>query len=175
MFLSITGLHAANAGSPAKVFILAGQSNMEGQGVADLKGTDYNEGKGAPRPHLADYDSELRRADGHVDINAMVGRLQELGVGTYYWLVWHAATDWEDLKLFLPEARQAGIEVWVYLVPPSEGSGSAGPASEPFRLDFLRWAEEIARLSLQHTNLTGWVIDDFYANHETLFHLDDGR
>ena len=37
--------------------------------------------------------------------------------------------------------------------------------SEPFRLDYGRWAEEIARLSLQHTNLTGWVIDDFYANH----------
>ena len=25
---------------------------------------------------------------------------------------------------------------------------------------------EIARLSLQHPNLTAWVIDDFYANHE---------
>jgi hypothetical protein len=40
------------------------------------------------------------------------------------------------------------------------------PASEPFKLDYLRWAEEIARLSFQHTNLTGWVIDDFYANRQ---------
>ncbi|MGE5293300.1 MAG: sialate O-acetylesterase [Solirubrobacterales bacterium] len=32
--------------SPIKVFILAGQSNMEGQGVADLDGPDYNGGKG---------------------------------------------------------------------------------------------------------------------------------
>jgi len=32
--------------SPVKVFILAGQSNMEGQGVADLDGPDYNGGKG---------------------------------------------------------------------------------------------------------------------------------
>ncbi|MGA2864214.1 MAG: sialate O-acetylesterase [Verrucomicrobiota bacterium] len=32
--------------SPVQVFILAGQSNMEGQGVADLEGKDYNEGKG---------------------------------------------------------------------------------------------------------------------------------
>ncbi len=116
----------------------------------------------------ADYDSELRRADGRVDVDAMVRRLQELGVGTYYWLIWHAPTDWDDLKVFLPRARQAGLEVWVYLVPPSEGSGSVGPPSQPFGLDLLRWAEEIARLSLQHTNLTGWVIDDFYANHETL-------
>ncbi len=32
--------------SPVKVFILAGQSNMEGQGVADLEGKDYNQGRG---------------------------------------------------------------------------------------------------------------------------------
>jgi hypothetical protein len=32
--------------SPVKVFILAGQSNMEGQGVADLDGKDYNDGRG---------------------------------------------------------------------------------------------------------------------------------
>jgi hypothetical protein len=31
---------------PLKVFILAGQSNMEGQAVVDLAGKDYNEGKG---------------------------------------------------------------------------------------------------------------------------------
>jgi len=31
---------------PLKVFILAGQSNMQGQGVADLDGKDYNDGKG---------------------------------------------------------------------------------------------------------------------------------
>ena len=36
---------------------------------------------------------------------------------------------------------------------------------EPFRLDYAKWAEEIARLSLQHNNLTTWVIDDFYVNH----------
>ncbi len=32
--------------SPVKVFILAGQSNMQGQAVADLDGRDYNDGKG---------------------------------------------------------------------------------------------------------------------------------
>ena len=97
----------------------------------------------------------------------MVTRLKELGVTTYYWLIWHAATDWDDLKLFLPKAAEAGIEVWVYLVPPSESPPKYGSQySEPFRLDYHRWAEEIARLSLQHPNLTAWVIDDFYANHE---------
>ncbi len=119
------------------------------------------------RCHLADYDSELRRPDGRVDIDAMVTRLKELGVTTYYWLCWHASTDWDDLKGFLPKAAQMGVEVWVYLVPPSESPPKyADRYSEPFRLDYQRWAEEIARLSLQYSNLTAWVIDDFYANRQ---------
>jgi hypothetical protein len=121
----------------------------------------------APPPlHFADYDSEPRRADGHVDCDTLLARLKELHVTAYYWLLWHAATDWDDLKLFLPKAAQANLQVWVYLVPPTESPPQEGSLySEPFRLDYGRWAEEIARLSLQHTNLTGWVIDDFYANH----------
>ena len=35
-------------------------------------------------PHLADYDAELRRADGHVDSEAMVRRLKELGITKYF-------------------------------------------------------------------------------------------
>ncbi len=34
------------AAGPVKVFILAGQSNMEGQAVVDLTGEDYNQGRG---------------------------------------------------------------------------------------------------------------------------------
>ena len=113
---------------------------------------------------LADYDSELRREDGRVDVEAMTARLKDLGVNTYFWLIWHASTDWDDLKLFLPRAAAAKINVWVYLVPPSESPPRCKWYSEPFRLDYHRWGEEIARLSLEHKNLTAWVIDDFYAN-----------
>jgi hypothetical protein len=96
----------------------------------------------------------------------MVRRLREAGVNSYYWLIAHAATDWEDLKLFLPQAARANIEVWAYLVPPSESAPRNGTLyPEPFRLDYFRWAEEVARLALEHTNLTAWVIDDFYENH----------
>jgi hypothetical protein len=116
-------------------------------------------------PHLADYDAELRRPDGRVDTEAMLQRLKDLHVTTYYWLILHAATDWDDLQLFLPKAAKAHIDVWVYIVPPTEGPPHY-PASEPFRLDYSRWAEEIAGLSLEHHNLTGWIIDDFYANHK---------
>lgn len=121
----------------------------------------------APRPgvgrrHLADYDAEPRLANKRVDVDFLTARLKELGATTYYWLIHHAATDWDDLKLFLPRANEAGIEVWVYLVPPSENAAHM----EPFRLDYLRWSEEIAKLSLEHPNLTAWVIDDFYANND---------
>ena len=113
---------------------------------------------------LADYDAELRQPDGRVDVAAMVARLQGLGVTSYYWLIWHAPTDWDDLKLFLPKAAEAGIAVTVYLVPPTECPPHEPMYSEPFRCDYQRWAEEIARLSLVHSNLTSWVLDDFYAN-----------
>lgn len=115
---------------------------------------------------FADYDAELRKPDGRVDVDALAAQLKELGVDTYYWLIWHAPTDWEDLNLFLPKARQAGINVWVYLVPPSESPPNTTLYSEPFRLDYKRWAEETAKLSLEHKNLTAWVIDDFYANRQ---------
>ena len=44
----------ADAPKPLKVFILAGQSNMEGQAVADLGGKDYNGGKGTLKYLLKD-------------------------------------------------------------------------------------------------------------------------
>src|SRR5439155_23556472 len=45
---------AADPPQPVKVFVLAGQSNMEGQAVADLDGKDYNDGKGTLKALLKD-------------------------------------------------------------------------------------------------------------------------
>lgn len=45
-FLGNLAARAADDNKPLKVFILAGQSNMEGQAVVDLDGKSYNEGKG---------------------------------------------------------------------------------------------------------------------------------
>src|SRR4029079_13949971 len=47
---------AAKKPKPVKVFILAGQSNMEGQAVADREGKDYNFGKGTLKTLMADPD-----------------------------------------------------------------------------------------------------------------------
>ena len=50
LFLSACQLSAG----PLKVFVLAGQSNMEGQSVTDLTGKDYNDGKGTLAALLKD-------------------------------------------------------------------------------------------------------------------------
>lgn len=60
---------ADDAAKPFRVFILAGQSNMEGQAVADLSGKDYNGGRGTLLALLNDPDKaptvrHLRAADG---------------------------------------------------------------------------------------------------------------
>ena len=56
-------------GGPLKVFVLAGQSNMQGQAVVDLSGKDYNEGKGSlislcQDPLKAPIYKHLRTANG---------------------------------------------------------------------------------------------------------------
>ena len=60
---------AAEPARKLKVFILAGQSNMEGQAVADLAGRNYNEGKGTlvdvmSRPGAAERYAHLKDKDG---------------------------------------------------------------------------------------------------------------
>ncbi len=68
--VSTPHLEARTAGqTPVKVFILAGQSNMEGQAVADLDGPDYNDGKGTLAcllrdPAKAPRFAHLRGPDG---------------------------------------------------------------------------------------------------------------
>ena len=46
LLISTGSIWADASTKPLKVFILAGQSNMEGQAVVDLEGKDYNDGKG---------------------------------------------------------------------------------------------------------------------------------
>src|ERR1039458_8619573 len=102
---------------PSKKSLVAGLSSLVL--LCAIVATTFAQDKAPARPareplHFADYDSEPRRADGHVDGDALLARLKELHVTTYYWLVWHARTDWDDLKLFLPKAAQANLQVWVY-------------------------------------------------------------
>ncbi|MRG28173.1 hypothetical protein [Laceyella tengchongensis] len=122
----------------------------------------------SPYPILGDYGGEIRekkpRADGlvHVDTPRTIQRLKELHANTYFYLIWHEKSDWDDLrKEFLPAARQAGINVWVYLVPPSEAQLKR---SEPFGTDYVAWFRAVGRLGRHFPNLKGIVMDDFNDN-----------
>ncbi len=46
LLATISAPEDAEKRGPVKIFVLAGQSNMEGQAVADLNRKDYNHGKG---------------------------------------------------------------------------------------------------------------------------------
>ena len=110
------------------------------------------------------YDAAPRGKDRRVDCARLVRELAELRVNTYNWLIHARPTDWDDLKLFLPQTREKGIRVWVTLVPPSESPPNNKAYAEPFRLDYERWAAEIAKLSVAEPNLVAWSIDDFTHN-----------
>ena len=118
----------------------------------------------ALRGSFGTYAGEPRTKDGRVDVERLVSELVDLRANTYHWLIWHRKTDWDDLQRFLPLARREYILVWVCLVPPSESPPHTKSFSEPFRLDYQRWAVEIARLSVREPNLVAWSVDDFTHN-----------
>lgn len=106
----------------------------------------------------------MPRNDGffHLDTPGTIARLNQLHANNYNYLIWNSITDWDDLQReFLPAAQHAGITVWVYLVPPTE---SVVKYSAPFRTDYMRWAAELAKLSLRYPCLQAWSIDDFSVN-----------
>ena len=114
---------------------------------------------------IADYNGPILeqtpRADGyiHFDTPRTIARLRQLHVNTFLYLIWTNPAEWEDLRQeFLPATQKAGIDVWIYIVPPTE---CLPTCSLPFGKDYVRWAVEAARLSLKFPNLKAWAIDDF--------------
>ncbi|MBM3476677.1 MAG: hypothetical protein FJX75_25675 [Armatimonadetes bacterium] len=116
---------------------------------------------------LGDYDAEPRTPEGRVDLPRVMEQIKTAHMTMYDFLIWHEETDWEDFQAFLPLAEEAGIKVWVTLCPPSE-QGGGFPWSEPYRLDYVRWADEIGKLAERYDNLVALVIDDFWSssNHQ---------
>jgi hypothetical protein len=119
----------------------------------------------ASTPILGDSDNELRVggsgwSGGTVDADANIAALKNANINTYAYLIWHQDTDWTDLPAFLQKAEENDIDVWVYLVPPSEGCSDV----TPYGCDFVTWGEKIAELSNQYPALKGWMIDDFFDN-----------
>jgi len=113
------------------------------------------------------YANPPRDAKGKKDLNLLVDQLVDLNVDTYHYLIYHDTTDWDDLKTLLPMLRERGIKCWVSMMPPSGAYPNRGRHCEPFRLNFEKWAEEIAKLSLKHPHLVAWSIDDFTSDLDT--------
>lgn len=108
---------------------------------------------------LGTYATPPRLKNGEVNLEVLIEELKELHANTYNWLLRNGTDDLDGLKEFLPLAAKAGIRVWVTLLPPSEP-----PFSEPFRLDYNKWAVALAALSKKEPNLVAWSVDDFLNN-----------
>jgi len=119
-----------------------------------------------PHPYgmLGTYANPPRLANGRVDNDKLLSQLKDIHADVYHWLIREQNHEWDDLKQFLPLARKARIKVWVCLVPPSESKSADKFPPGAIGLDYVRWAAEIATLSLAEPNLVAWSIDDFVHN-----------
>jgi hypothetical protein len=113
---------------------------------------------------FATYSAPPRTPDGRVDVKLLAEQLTDLHANTYSFCIWANTNDWDDLKLFLPIAREHHLRVWAGIVPPSESPPHGKRYSEPFKVNYDEWATEIAKLSVSETNLVAWSIDDFTYN-----------
>lgn len=123
-------------------------------------------GPGVPAftPWLGDYcNVGVKTADGRTDIPKLMAVLDKLGARDYLHLVWKESSypgGWADFGLLAAEMSKAGRRLWLYITPPSEGE------PEPFGGDYVKWAEECARIAKVQPSVAGLCIDDFDGNKE---------
>jgi hypothetical protein len=97
----------------------------------------------------------VQAADHSLDVDATIRLLRANHFTCYVQPIEEAPPmAYDDFKRLLPAAQAAGIDIWTVLIPQHEG------ASLPYRHDFVRWMEELARTSLQYPVLRGVNIDD---------------
>jgi hypothetical protein len=113
---------------------------------------------------LGNYAVMPRNADAEqsVDVAALVQACKQAGLDTFDWTL---SRRWPDFLQFLGAADEAGLHVWATLSSPATQK-SLGER-EPYGLDYVRWGEELARLSLRHPSLVAWVIDDYDGDFAT--------
>lgn len=120
-----------------------------------------------------------------VDAEATLDALEEAKVNTYAYPIFGlphygdgtagpieiTQSQWDRVPEFAEAASKRGIDVYLYLVPPSIGALDTSvprpeqePGIAPFGWDYIAWAEETAKLSKEHPNIGGLFIDDFDSN-----------
>lgn len=117
-------------------------------------------------PVVADCGAAIRKTDGRIDIPATVAALKKMSANTYLYATWENENDFSDLPAFADTAAKEKIQVWVYLLPWSLTAPDRprGPSPKPYGNDYVAWARAIGRQSVEHPNITGYVMDDFYEN-----------
>ncbi|MFC1420545.1 hypothetical protein [Streptacidiphilus cavernicola] len=107
---------------------------------------------------------------GHIDDAATVARLVALHANTYDYLV-EQPNDWVDLPGFLSAAQTSGIQVFAYLLPPTECPHSTGGSTcdtyAPDAADYPQWGADLNALHGVHPNLVAWTIDDMDSGANT--------
>lgn len=141
--------------------------------TGDTSDTGDTEDPPAP-PILADYDNALleatAREDGliHVDAAATVDALLALGANTYAFLLYLGPADWDDLAEYVAVAEPAGLDTWVYLVPPAERPEDY----PPYDGDYVAWGAAIGELAATWPSITAIAMDDFYSDRATTWTPD---
>jgi hypothetical protein len=107
----------------------------------------------------------IQAADGSLDVPTTIRLLRANHFGCYVQPIEEKAPyTYEDFQRLLPAAQEGGIAVWAVLIPHHEG------ASLPYRYDFVRWMQELSRLSVKYPALRGVNIDDTdVAGNDKLF------
>lgn len=170
---------AAPSTRPVQVFVLAGQSNMEGQAVVDLEGKDYNGGKGTLRALLSDVSkgsafrhlrddkgSWVERPDVQVRYQPQNGPLK-IGPlapgftpyeGSHHFgpelQFGHVLGDHLENPILLVKTAWGGKSLYADFRPPSSG-GTVGPY-------YLRMVNEVrAALTNLAVDFPGWAGNGF--------------
>ncbi|MCC7376915.1 MAG: hypothetical protein IT581_19810 [Verrucomicrobiales bacterium] len=176
LLASAATARAGEKPKPVKVFILAGQSNMEGQAVVDLEGEDYNGGKGTLAALMRDPAKaarlrHLRGADGkwtvRDDVWVRYRREDEpmlkgpLGVGfTVYGDAHHFGPELQfghvvgdalENPVLLVKTAWGGKSLYKDFRPPSSG----GEVGKYYRLMVAQVREALANLETEIPDAKG--------------------
>ncbi|GAA2096291.1 hypothetical protein GCM10009841_07990 [Microlunatus panaciterrae] len=135
---------------------------------------DHNPNFLAGRFMLGDYGSPILEPEdasgvSRINVDATVKKLSEANINTYAYLICPdknanprvSSSQLDDLPAFSAAAGAAGIDVFVYLVPPTEAPQQA---YAPFHWDYKSWATHIAEIAAHVPSIKGIMIDDFGGN-----------
>jgi hypothetical protein len=104
------------------------------------------------------WNVPIERPNHELDVDATIRLLKANHFTCYVQPIEeHSPMAYQDFLNLLPAAQRGGINVWAVLIPHTEGF------SLPYREDFVRWMQELAKLSLNYPALRGVNIDDIDA------------